>query len=63
MEGVRYMPCGGDNGCYFEYEQRQGQMRLATGKVFPGEDRNKTVPMGYYYITIRPQECIDKHGR
>ncbi len=58
-------PCSrtDEDGCRLGYTQIEGQMHLATGKVSPGEDRDKTVPSGYYYVTIRPQECIDKHGK
>lgn len=60
-------PCDHERGCYFEYSQQPGQMHLATGKLFPydgpAKQSGKTVASGYYYVTIRPQECIDKHGR
>lgn len=64
-------PCCWSNGqgcgCGLGYWKREnyenGVININTGEVLIGEHREKRVADGWYGASIRPQKCIDKHGR
>jgi len=53
--------CGGE--CYFEYTRKEGVLNFNTGEVIQSDDPKYKVGGGWYFVTLRPQECIDKHGK
>lgn len=60
-------PCGG-NECYFEYEQLSGYLNANSGIVVSEPQAEITqqaysVAAGWYAVTMRPQRCIEEHGR
>jgi len=61
-------PCEHEGECWFEYERKEGYLHFGTGHVVTAmqaviTEQEYTVGAGWYYVTIRPQECIDKHGK
>jgi hypothetical protein len=56
-------PCGSDGECYFRYTREKGVLDFNTGQVIQSDERKYSFEDGWYYVIIRPQECIDKHGR
>lgn len=61
-------PCNREEGCYFGYAQTAGVLGYNTGQIITETQMEiigavYDVAGGWYGVTIRPQECIDKHGK
>lgn len=58
-------PCdegGLEHGCKFGYTRKDGKIHPATGETCEGENEFG-VKDDWYWVTLRPQVCIDKHGQ
>jgi len=68
-------PCGGTDGCFFGYEGEEGRINVTTGGIAPpmalavvdGKivevPDSLTIADGWIGVTVRPQICIDEHGK
>lgn len=57
-------PCRTDGECFFGYERLKGWLDRNFGDTSNGGDNECPEERGeWHYVTLRPQECYDDHGR
>ncbi len=54
-------PCDTVGGCRLGYKSHVGLLNVSTGDVATGTELRRGDHE--YWAYIRPQECIDKHGK
>lgn len=61
-------PCDADGRCFLEYERTSGWLDTDSGRALTKGERvtqelRDELRGEWHFVTLRPQECIDKQGK